>query len=113
MRDRERIERKIKRAIDSWAVDNGHGVTPEHEEIAARVYLAIEANLRLPLNLEQALLVDYEGDRYTRVRLVESAGEAIADLYPEDPETGECAEEAVAHGVIYLPKPSLLPEIDG
>lgn len=102
---------EIRRALDSWALDNGLGLSPEHQDIAAFIHKRIAHRYSLPGSPYQSLLLWIEGDRYTNVRLVDSSGSPEEALWPTDPETDEPVSEAVADAVWYLPRPDSIPDL--
>ena len=104
--------REVTRAIDDWATNQGLPRKPEHKELAEFIVRRISAQLSPRVSVEQALLLDLDPENpslYVNPRLIESGCSPEEDLFPEDPETGETVDEAVADVVWYLPHPEQVP----
>ena len=107
----ERRVREIRKEIDAWSRTNlDIGARPEHEDLARWIYRRIKDHYRLPIARKGILLdVDEAGD-YCNPRIVDWEG-AEETLYPEDPDTEEPVEEAVAAYALPLPHPDAIPEM--
>ena len=103
--------KEIQKEIDAFSrVKLGVGARPEHRELAERIYRRISFHYTLPIARKGLLLdVDAAGD-YCNPRVVDWEG-AEETLYPEDPETYEPAEEAVAAFALPLPHPDSIPDM--
>lgn len=108
----EYAAREVAKAIDDWATSKGLARRSEHKELAAFVVKRIGSLLTPRVSTLQALLLDTDPNdpnRYTNPRLVDSGCSPEEDLWPEDEETGEIAEKAVADVIWHLPHPDAVP----
>lgn len=108
-----KLSRIVHKEIQAEALTAGlNAADPKYDALARRIALRLVDDIKPPCLASQCLVVDDDGaGGYKNPRIVESGCSAEETLYPEDPETLEPVEEAIADYVIPLPDPDFLPEI--